>query len=131
MNRRKLPRFDRCSINKPSLGIAETYKGFMVGYHDSPKLRFASNNSVFHGYQGAYDSYKNSFADKSKMSQLAFSELDIQILSADSAMVFGRFTNTFSDDRKPKTGLFTLIMKKMSQGWRIVRDHSSDAAEKK
>jgi ketosteroid isomerase-like protein len=105
-------------------------KSFMIGYHHSPKLRFASNNSVFQGWQGAYDSYTKAFTDKAKMSKLTFSQMDIQLLSGDSAMVFGRFTNTFTDGRKPKTGLFTLIMKKMPQGWRIVHDHSSDAADK-
>ena len=106
-------------------------EGFMIGYHRSPDLRFASNNSVFNGWQGAHDSYTKAFVDKAKMSALRFPELDVQMLSEDVAMVFGRFINGFRDGRPEKTGLFTLIMKRMAEGWRIIHDHSSDAADKK
>ena len=63
------------------------------------------------------------------MGELAFSELDIQLLGADVAFVFGRFTQQLAGDKKNPTGLFTLIFKRTDAGWRIIHDHSSDARE--
>lgn len=57
------------------------------------------------------------------MGKLSFGELEIELLSPEAALVRGRFTLQTSKD-KP-TGLFTLILKKFPEGWRIVHDHTS------
>ena len=45
-------------------------------------------------------------------------------LGVDAAVVRGRWHLTMSDGKTPH-GLFTLVFRKFSDGWRIVHDHSS------
>ena len=58
------------------------------------------------------------------MGQLAFSELEIEALGAESVFARGRFRLTMPDGSKP-TGLFTIILRKFPDGWKIVHDHTS------
>ena len=58
------------------------------------------------------------------MGQLAFSELDVESLGPESVLARGRFRLTMPDGTKP-TGLFTLIVRKFPDGWKIVHDHTS------
>jgi beta-aspartyl-peptidase (threonine type) len=58
------------------------------------------------------------------MGQLNFQDLAIDLLSRRSAVVTGKWELTMSDGKKPH-GLFTLIVKRMPAGWKIVHDHTS------
>ena len=62
------------------------------------------------------------------MGRVAFSEVEIEPLGADSAFVRGRWGLTMPDGKKPG-GLFTLIFRKLPEGWKIVHDHTSAAEE--
>ncbi len=57
------------------------------------------------------------------MGKLTFSELEIDVLGPKTAWVRGRW-QVVLDKEKPN-GLFTLIVKKFPEGWRIVHDHTS------
>jgi ketosteroid isomerase-like protein len=63
------------------------------------------------------------------MGMLTFSALDITLLSPDSALVLGSWKLQRAKDRPH--GRFTLIFKRLPEGWRIVRDHTSAAAPPK
>jgi len=54
---------------------------------------------------------------------LEFSGLEINPLSTESAFVLGDWKVELPDT--VKQGKFTLIWKRMDEGWRIVHDHSS------
>lgn len=58
------------------------------------------------------------------MGQLEFQDLKIDLLGRRAAVVTGKWQLTMSDGKKPH-GLFTLIMKQMAGGWKVVHDHSS------
>lgn len=99
-------------------------EGFMEGYWKSDELTFFSGNDRTSGWEGTLKRYRDKYQGEGKeMGQLAFSELEIEMLGADAAFVRGRFTLETSVG-KP-TGLFTLIVKKLPEGWRIVHDHTS------
>lgn len=98
-------------------------EGFMQGYWKSEELSFTSGNKNTRGWQATFDNYKKGYSDCDKMGKLSFSELDITVLSKDSAMVRGRFLLERKED-KP-TGLFTLIFRKFKDGWKIIHDHTS------
>jgi ketosteroid isomerase-like protein len=99
-------------------------KGFMAGYWKSEKLTFFSGDKIEHGWQATYDRYQKRYqAEGREMGKLTFSELDIEILDADTAWVRGRWKLVTSKDSPG--GLFTLIFKKFPEGWRIVHDHTS------
>jgi beta-aspartyl-peptidase (threonine type) len=99
-------------------------RGFMAGYWNSPELSFFSAGQHTRGWQATYDRYVERYQAKGQeMGQLSFRDLDIELLGPDSALVRGRWQLKRSKDSPG--GLFTLILKRFSEGWRIVHDHTS------
>jgi ketosteroid isomerase-like protein len=99
--------------------------GFLAGYWNSPKVVFMSGGQRFDGYEAMRDRYRRRYkAEGRAMGQLAFSELDVEPLGPESVMARGRFRLTMPDGAKP-TGLFTVIVRKFPDGWKIVHDHTS------
>jgi len=99
-------------------------KGFMAGYWKSEKLTFISGDKIEHGWQATYDRYQKRYqAEGREMGKLTFSDLDIQMIGDDAAWVRGRWKLVTS--KQTPGGLFTLIVKKLPEGWRIVHDHTS------
>jgi ketosteroid isomerase-like protein len=102
--------------------------GFLTGYWNSPKVVFMSGGQRFDGYEAMRDRYRRSYkAEGNAMGQLAFSELDVESLGPESVLARGRFRLTMPDGTKP-TGLFTVIVRKFPDGWKIVHDHTSAQA---
>jgi beta-aspartyl-peptidase (threonine type) len=99
-------------------------EAFMTGYWKSPELTFFSGAEPQRGWQATIERYRKRYqSEGQEMGKLTFSELDIQVLGPDSALVRGRWQLVRSKD-KPG-GLFTLIFKRFPEGWRIVHDHTS------
>ena len=98
-------------------------EGFMRGYWNSEKLVFVSTESVTRGWQPTLNRYKKNYDSPAKMGTLTFSDLEITILSKDSAAVLGSWSLARAGDN-PK-GKFTLIFRKFKDAWRIVHDHTS------
>lgn len=98
---------------------------FMEGYRNSENLRFASGGDVFQGWETTLERYRKKYPDRAAMGQLAFSDLDITVLSPDAALVFGRWKLRRAIGEV--SGLFTLLFRKQEENWRIVHDHTSSA----
>jgi ketosteroid isomerase-like protein len=99
--------------------------GFLTGYWNSPKVVFMSGGQRFDGFEAMRDRYRRRYkAEGRAMGQLVFSELDVESLGPQSVMARGRFRLTMPDGTKP-TGLFTVILRKLPDGWKIVHDHTS------
>jgi uncharacterized protein (TIGR02246 family) len=100
-------------------------EGFMSGYWNSPDLTFFSGAREAKGWQAALDRYKKAYQGAGhEMGRLEFANLRIEMLGPDAAFVRGEFRLTMSDGKKPQ-GLFTLILRKFPEGWKIVHDHSA------
>lgn len=97
--------------------------GFMQGYWKSPQMTFVSGDNVTKGWQETTDRYKRSYNTREKMGTLVFSDLEIEVLSKDSAKVLGRWK--VAHEPKDSQGRFTLIFRKFKEGWRIIHDHTS------
>jgi uncharacterized protein (TIGR02246 family) len=98
--------------------------GFMKGYWNSKELTFVSGKDITRGWQETLDRYKKRYQSEGKeMGKLAFSDLEVKELAPGVALVTGKFELTLSKDTVG--GRYTLIMKKMDDGWRIVHDHTS------
>ena len=95
---------------------------FMEGYWKSDQLTFVSTR-VTKGWQQTLDNYKRSYPDKSAMGTLTFSDLEITVLSRDSALVLGSWS--LKREKDNPGGKFTLIFRRFKDGWRIVHDHTS------
>lgn len=98
---------------------------FMEDYWKSSDLRFASGGSINLGWEVTKARYKSRYPDREAMGVLAFTDLDIQLLSHSDALVFGRWKLTRSSDAP--SGLFTLHWRKIDQEWKIVSDHTSSS----
>ena len=99
--------------------------GFMAGYWKSPELSFFSGNNKTVGWQATLDRYKKKYQGEGKeMGKLAFKEMSVELLGAEHALVKGRYELTLANERA--TGIFTVVMKKLPEGWRIVHDHTSN-----
>ena len=98
-------------------------EGFMRGYWNSPELKFVSGANVTKGWQPTLDRYKKNYDSRAKMGVLTFSDLEVTVLSKDSAAVLGSWALQREND-KPG-GKFTLVFRKFKDGWRIVHDHTS------
>jgi len=99
-------------------------EGFMAGYWKSDGLTFFSGNDVTKGWKATLERYKKRYQSEGKeMGKLSFSDLQIDVLSADSAVVRGRFKLVAS--KETIQGLYTLLFKKTAEGWKIVHDHTS------
>jgi ketosteroid isomerase-like protein len=97
-------------------------EGFMAYYWPSDDLTFQSGNSRTRGWTGVLARYKKNYPPE-RMGRLEFADLEIHLLSRDSAFVLGRFRLDFEGSRRE--GVFTLIFRRMKDGWRIVHDHTS------
>ena len=102
--------------------------GFMNGYARSASTVFISEDTIRRGWQTVRDRYKQKYSNRAKMGTLAFSDLEITLLSSDSAIASGRWRLKRVNDQPH--GRFTLILKRLPEGWRIVHDHTSAAPQK-
>jgi ketosteroid isomerase-like protein len=99
--------------------------GFLTGYWNSPKVVFMSGGQRFDGFEAMRDRYRRRYKAEGKaMGQLEFSELDVEPLGPEAVLARGRFRLTMPDGTKP-SGLFTVILRKLPDGWKIVHDHTS------
>jgi ketosteroid isomerase-like protein len=105
---------------------AGSIEGYMDGYARSEALRFASGGRIRTGWQAALDAYRAGYPDRAAMGTLSFEDLDVRILSPGWALVFGRWRLTRAEDEP--WGLFTLLMERRPEGWRIVHDHTSSGS---
>ena len=100
-------------------------EGFMQGYWQSPDLRFASGGSVTKGWQETLERYQTNYSDRSLMGALSFDELYVTRLGDDAAIVHGAWALQRNADRP--SGLFTLVLRKFGDDWKIVSDTTTSA----
>ena len=100
--------------------------GFMEGYARSPKTTFVSGDEVNRGWQTVRDRYAKKYNSRAKMGTLTFSGLTITPLCDDAAIVLGSWSLQRKGDQPH--GKFTLLFRRLPEGWRIVLDHTSAAS---
>jgi len=97
-------------------------EGFMEYYWKSEKFTFQSGNQRLLGWDALLSRYKTNYSGEN-MGVLDFTDVEIRILSSDFAYVLGRWKLKLKDT--VSEGLFTLIFQRMSEGWKIIHDHTS------
>ena len=101
---------------------------FMNGYAKSQSTVFVSEDEVRRGWETVRERYRQKYSDRTKMGTLAFSDLEVTVLSPDAAVVFGRWALKRANDQPH--GHFTFIFKHLPEGWRIVHDHTCAASRR-
>ena len=100
-------------------------EGFMNGYARAASTVFISEDSIRRGWETVRARYRQKYSDRAKMGTLTFSDLEITLLSSDSAVASGRWKLKRADDQPH--GRFTLVLRRLPEGWRIVHDYTSAA----
>jgi len=102
-------------------------ESIMAGYWNSPELTFFSGAKIYSGWQSTLERYRKTYQSEGReMGKLEFSDLKIEALAPDAALVRGAWHLTMSDGKTPH-GWFTLVFRKFPDGWKIIHDHTSAA----
>jgi beta-aspartyl-peptidase (threonine type) len=97
---------------------------FMHGYWRSPELSFFSGNDRTNGWEATLQRFRQRYQVQNQdMGMLKFGDIEIELLGPESAYVRGRWQLTLAQGGQG--GVFTLIFRKLPEGWRIVHDHTS------
>lgn len=99
--------------------------GFMQAYDHADSLRFASGGTITRGWQTTLERYQKRYPDRAAMGTLTYTLLDVNVLSPDAAVIFGRWE--LAREKDHPWGLFTLTMRRTPEGWRTIADHTSSA----
>jgi len=97
-------------------------EGFMSAYLQSGDLTFQSGNARTRGWSEVLSRYKRNYAAED-MGRLDFTDLSVTLLSPEAAYVLGRFKLVRKD--ATSAGVFTLILRRTEDGWKIIHDHTS------
>jgi len=125
-------REERANIRDLLIAQAEAWNrgdigGFMEGYWKSDQTTFSGSSGVSRGWQALLERYRRNYPDRAAMGRLTFSDLEITMLSRGAALVLGRWQLETATGHPG--GVFSVVLRKLPQGWRIIHDHTS-AVEK-
>jgi ketosteroid isomerase-like protein len=100
-------------------------EAYVQGYKNSPDTLFVGKQ-VSKGYAQILEDYKRNYSNRAEMGQLTFSELEVHSLSDTFAACIGKYhLERSKKDGGPADGLFTLVLQKTPDGWKIVLDHTT------
>lgn len=100
-------------------------EGFMTGYEASEATTFVGA-TITRGYRQVLENYRRRYPTKEKMGALTFSGIEIKLLGEDYASVIGKWhLDRAADAGGNVSGIFTLLLRKTSAGWKIFQDHTS------
>lgn len=126
---RRFERADRAAVT----GVLERQRiawnrgdlaAYMQGYARTPDLVFTAAGQIRRGWDDTMRRYRSRYGgDRAGMGQLAFELLQVQPLGADGAVVLGRWRLT--DTPHAASGVFSVVLERRPEGWRIVHDHTS------
>jgi beta-aspartyl-peptidase (threonine type) len=103
---------------------------FLSGYWNSPEVVFQSGGDQNRGFAAVRDRYHRRYkAEGRSMGTLAFSSVEVELLGTEAALARGRW-RLILPDGQTTGGLFTLVLRKLPEGWRIVHDHTSSETPK-
>jgi uncharacterized protein (TIGR02246 family) len=99
---------------------------FLTGYWHSPDLTFSGSSGISRGWDAVLARYKKNYPDRSAMGTLDFSNLEFRFLGPDAALVLGHWHLKRKKDEPG--GVFSLVLQRFPEGWRIIHDHTSAVA---
>lgn len=91
----------------------------------SPETVFIGRE-VTRGDRNVLERYRRSYATRAQMGTLSFSDLEVKLLDGGYASVIGRFhLQRAPEGGGDAHGIFTLLFRKTTAGWKIILDHTS------
>lgn len=96
---------------------------FMEGYWENDSLVFIGKAGPTYGYKNTLANYKKNYPDTSHMGKLHFDIVSIKSLNTNHYFVIGKWFLQRSVGNI--NGVFTLVLRRTKEGWKIISDHSS------
>lgn len=100
--------------------------GYLAGYWDSEKTLWISSGSLTRGKAAIAAAYKRRFSMGGPMGRLSVAELEIDVLTPDDAIAFGRWILDL--EGTTSQGFFTVQLRKIEGAWLFVCDHASSSS---
>jgi hypothetical protein len=98
--------------------------GFLVWYRRSPETTYIGSRGLVHGWDEIRARYAPLFEPGAARDSLRFEGLETRPLGPDLGLATAHYVLS-QRDSVTATGIFTLVVRRESEGWRIVHDHSS------
>lgn len=99
---------------------------FASYYEDSPETTFMGRDIVRGGTKAILERYRKGYPTREAMGTLTYSEISVRPLADGLVLVTGRFALKRTKEGGGDTsGRYTLIVRRTSNGWKIIHDHSS------
>jgi len=122
------PAPEQASIRKVLADQAEAWNRgdldrFLDGYWHSDRTVFAGGGDIHRGFDAMAARYRKSYGTPEKMGKLTFANVNFESIDRDRAVVTGSWN--LEREIGLSGGVFTLIFRKLPEGWRIVHDHTS------
>ena len=98
-------------------------EAFMEGYIKSDSLKFVGSSGITYGWKQTLENYRKGYPTKDHTGTLTFNLLEFDQLAIDVFLVIGEYhlkRNVGDAD-----GMFSIILKKINDEWKIIADHSS------
>jgi len=99
---------------------------FMQGYWQDDQLLFASGGDLTYGWQTTLDRFLKSYDSAAKIGKLNFTVKKVDLMGEEWAKALGAWEVVRPNEKLH--GLFTLILQRRAEGWKIVHDHTSTAS---
>jgi ketosteroid isomerase-like protein len=97
---------------------------YLDAYARTPELIFTSGGKIRSGWEETRAAYQRRYgASQAGMGRLTFDILGVQAVGSDGAVVLGRWRLT--DTPQAGGGVFSVVLERRPEGWRIVHDHTS------
>jgi len=103
----------------------EDLDAFMETYWNSEKLTYYSGNQPRSGWKATLERYRVTYqVPGAEMGRLEFDNSEVILLGPEAAMIKGRW-HLARKRQGDLDGLFTLVLRRFPEGWKIIHDHSS------
>jgi beta-aspartyl-peptidase (threonine type) len=102
--------------------------GFLDDYWESEDLTFSGASGVTRGWEDVRERYERGYwAPGVERDSLRFEDLQVTALGNDHALALGRYVLFRPEDggSVTNTGYFSLVLRRMEDGWKIIHDHTS------
>ncbi|MCS6979096.1 MAG: nuclear transport factor 2 family protein [Flavobacteriales bacterium] len=98
-------------------------EGFMNAYWRHDSLCFATDKGLTRGWHAVLERYRKAYPDAQTMGRLKFEVLYLKVQGS-CAVMTGRWT-VDKVDQPTRSGMFTLVWRRLKKQWHIVYDHTS------
>jgi beta-aspartyl-peptidase (threonine type) len=99
--------------------------GFMDWYKRGEETTFLGSSGLMHGWDTIRERYAGRFEPAASRDSLRFEELVTRPLAPWLGLATARYV-LFQGDSVTSTGVFTLVVERTPEGWRIVHDQSAE-----